>query len=210
MRSGMDFVTHYTGRVVAYLAEPQGKHIRCKLQLVHPSNQHRNLGLCGGIADSRGAGSSTFSLESTAASLLQAQRITSGRAIQYDKGPEYNSGEIARSRKRLNKNMARDISAWQLGWEFIHDGKKSSRSTRLKRIGRGMCRRGRHGGHAHGKRIKLGRTRQPAAGNYRYRGETRKLPSNDPNQHVGVQWLSVAVRGNLEHNRTGSPRCFLS
>jgi hypothetical protein len=108
------------------------------------------------------------------------------------------------------KKMARDISAWQLGWEFIHDGKKSSRSTRHKRIGRGICRRGRHGGHPHGERIKLGRTRQPAAGNYRNGGETRKLPSNDPNQHVRVQWLSVAVRGNLEHNRTGSPRCFLS
>jgi hypothetical protein len=35
--SGSDFITHYTGRVVANLADPEGKHIRCKFQLVHPS-----------------------------------------------------------------------------------------------------------------------------------------------------------------------------
>jgi hypothetical protein len=38
-----DFVTHYTGRVVANLADPEGKHIRCKFQLMHPSN-----GMAGG------------------------------------------------------------------------------------------------------------------------------------------------------------------
>jgi hypothetical protein len=41
--TGSDFVTHYTGRVVANLADPEGKHIRCKFQLVHPSN-----GMAGG------------------------------------------------------------------------------------------------------------------------------------------------------------------
>jgi hypothetical protein len=40
---GSDFITHYTGRVVAYLADPEGKHIRCKFQLVHPSK-----GMAGG------------------------------------------------------------------------------------------------------------------------------------------------------------------
>jgi hypothetical protein len=33
-----DFVTHYTGRVVANLASPSGTHMRCQFQLVHPSD----------------------------------------------------------------------------------------------------------------------------------------------------------------------------
>lgn len=41
--TGSDFVTHYSGRVVANLADHEGKHIRCKFQLVHPSN-----GMAGG------------------------------------------------------------------------------------------------------------------------------------------------------------------
>src|SRR6266853_1622721 len=41
--TGTDFVTHYTGRVVGNLADPEGKHMRCKFQLVHPSN-----GMAGG------------------------------------------------------------------------------------------------------------------------------------------------------------------
>ncbi len=41
--SGPEFITHYTGRVVANLTDPTGKHIRCKFQLAHPSN-----GLAGG------------------------------------------------------------------------------------------------------------------------------------------------------------------
>ena len=41
--TGSDFVTHYSGRVVANLADPEGKHIRCKFQLVSPSN-----GMAGG------------------------------------------------------------------------------------------------------------------------------------------------------------------
>ena len=41
--TGPDFITHYTGRVVANLADPAGKHIRCKLQLVHPTS-----GMAGG------------------------------------------------------------------------------------------------------------------------------------------------------------------
>jgi len=41
--SGPDFVTHYTGRIVANLSDPEGKHIRCKFQLVHPSS-----GMAGG------------------------------------------------------------------------------------------------------------------------------------------------------------------
>jgi hypothetical protein len=36
--TGSDFVTHYSGRVVANLADPEGKHIRCKFQLVSPSS----------------------------------------------------------------------------------------------------------------------------------------------------------------------------
>jgi hypothetical protein len=38
-----DFITRYTGRVVANLADTQGKHIRCRFQLVHPSE-----GMAGG------------------------------------------------------------------------------------------------------------------------------------------------------------------
>ena len=41
--TGPDFITHYSGRVVANLADPAGKHIRCKIQLVHPTN-----GMAGG------------------------------------------------------------------------------------------------------------------------------------------------------------------
>jgi len=41
--TGSDFVTHYSGRVVANLADPEGKHIRCKFQLVNPSS-----GMAGG------------------------------------------------------------------------------------------------------------------------------------------------------------------
>jgi hypothetical protein len=40
---GPEFVTHYSGHVVANLADPEGKHIRCKFQLVHPDS-----GLAGG------------------------------------------------------------------------------------------------------------------------------------------------------------------
>jgi hypothetical protein len=38
-----DFVTHYTGKVVANLATPTSTHMRCKFQLVHPSE-----GMAGG------------------------------------------------------------------------------------------------------------------------------------------------------------------
>jgi hypothetical protein len=41
--TGTVFVTHYSGLVVADLADPEGKHIRCKFQLVHPSS-----GMAGG------------------------------------------------------------------------------------------------------------------------------------------------------------------
>jgi len=41
--AGPQFITHYTGRVVANLADPQGKHIRCKFHLAHPSS-----GMAGG------------------------------------------------------------------------------------------------------------------------------------------------------------------
>jgi hypothetical protein len=40
---GTDFVTHYSGRVVANLADPEGKHIRCKFLLAHPTD-----GMAGG------------------------------------------------------------------------------------------------------------------------------------------------------------------
>jgi hypothetical protein len=40
---GPEFVTHYSGRVVANLATPDGQHMRCKFQLVHPSD-----GMAGG------------------------------------------------------------------------------------------------------------------------------------------------------------------
>jgi len=33
-----DFITRYTGRVVANLAAPNGAHMRCQSQLVHPSD----------------------------------------------------------------------------------------------------------------------------------------------------------------------------
>lgn len=33
-----DFITHYTGRVVANLAGPGGSHMRCQFQLVRPDN----------------------------------------------------------------------------------------------------------------------------------------------------------------------------
>ena len=32
-----DFITHYSGRVVANLAAPSGAHLRCRFQLVRPS-----------------------------------------------------------------------------------------------------------------------------------------------------------------------------
>jgi hypothetical protein len=41
--TGTEVVTHYTGRVIANLVNPKGKHIRCKFQLAHPSN-----GMAGG------------------------------------------------------------------------------------------------------------------------------------------------------------------
>jgi hypothetical protein len=33
-----DFVTHYSGRVVAHLAAPNGTHIRCQFRLMHPAD----------------------------------------------------------------------------------------------------------------------------------------------------------------------------
>lgn len=33
-----DFITHYTGRVVAQLAAPNGTHMRCQFRLVHPAD----------------------------------------------------------------------------------------------------------------------------------------------------------------------------
>jgi hypothetical protein len=41
--AGTESATHYTGRVVADLADSGGKHIRCKFHLVHPSD-----GMAGG------------------------------------------------------------------------------------------------------------------------------------------------------------------
>jgi hypothetical protein len=41
--TGSDFTTHYTGRIVANLVDPEGKHIRCKFRLVQPSS-----GMAGG------------------------------------------------------------------------------------------------------------------------------------------------------------------
>jgi hypothetical protein len=35
--AGPTFVTHYSGKVVANLASPDGKHMRCKFQLADPS-----------------------------------------------------------------------------------------------------------------------------------------------------------------------------
>jgi hypothetical protein len=40
-----DFITHYTGRVVANLADPSGTHMRCQFQLVHPSDGMNGGGL---------------------------------------------------------------------------------------------------------------------------------------------------------------------
>lgn len=40
---GPEFVTHYSGRVLANLASPDGIHMRCRFQLVHPSD-----GMAGG------------------------------------------------------------------------------------------------------------------------------------------------------------------
>ncbi len=36
--AGPDFIKNYTGRVVANLTGPNGEHMRCRFQLVHPSN----------------------------------------------------------------------------------------------------------------------------------------------------------------------------
>src|SRR6266852_4256280 len=41
--AGPEFVTHYSGRVVANLAAADGQHMRCNFQLVHPSD-----GMAGG------------------------------------------------------------------------------------------------------------------------------------------------------------------
>jgi hypothetical protein len=38
-----DFITHYTGRVVANLAAPDAVHMRCKFELIHPTD-----GMAGG------------------------------------------------------------------------------------------------------------------------------------------------------------------
>ncbi len=40
-----EFITHYTGRVVANLAEPSGTHMRCQFHLVHPSDGMNGGGL---------------------------------------------------------------------------------------------------------------------------------------------------------------------
>jgi hypothetical protein len=41
--SGPEFVTHYSGKVLANLATADGQHMRCNFQLVHPSD-----GMAGG------------------------------------------------------------------------------------------------------------------------------------------------------------------
>jgi hypothetical protein len=41
--TGPEFVTHDSGRVVANLADPEGKPVRCRFQLIHPSD-----GMAGG------------------------------------------------------------------------------------------------------------------------------------------------------------------
>jgi hypothetical protein len=41
--AGPQFVTHYSGRVLANLASADGQHMRCKFQLVHPED-----GMAGG------------------------------------------------------------------------------------------------------------------------------------------------------------------
>ena len=43
--AGQDFVTHYSGKVVANLSSPDGEHMRCRFQLIHPSD-----GMAGGGA----------------------------------------------------------------------------------------------------------------------------------------------------------------
>ncbi|MDB6088804.1 MAG: hypothetical protein JWN85_1588 [Gammaproteobacteria bacterium] len=40
-----DFITHYSGRVVANLAETDGSHMRCQFRLVHPSDGMNGGGL---------------------------------------------------------------------------------------------------------------------------------------------------------------------
>jgi hypothetical protein len=41
--AGPEFITHYSGKVVANLATPDNQHMRCTFQLVHPSD-----GMAGG------------------------------------------------------------------------------------------------------------------------------------------------------------------
>jgi hypothetical protein len=41
--AGPEFITHYSGKVVANLSAPDGLHMRCNFQLVHPSD-----GMAGG------------------------------------------------------------------------------------------------------------------------------------------------------------------
>jgi hypothetical protein len=41
--AGPQFVTHYSGRVLANLSTPDGQYMRCKFQLVHPAD-----GMAGG------------------------------------------------------------------------------------------------------------------------------------------------------------------
>jgi hypothetical protein len=43
--AGPEFVTRYSGKVVANLSSPDGQHMRCKFQLVHPAD-----GMAGGGA----------------------------------------------------------------------------------------------------------------------------------------------------------------
>jgi hypothetical protein len=40
-----DFITHYSGRVVANLAQPGGPHMRCQFQLADPTNGMNGGGL---------------------------------------------------------------------------------------------------------------------------------------------------------------------
>jgi hypothetical protein len=40
-----DFITHYSGRVVANLVAPDGSHMRCQFQLAHPSDGMNGGGL---------------------------------------------------------------------------------------------------------------------------------------------------------------------
>ena len=41
--AGPEFITHYSGRVVANLTDPDGDHMRCNFRLIHPS-----AGMAGG------------------------------------------------------------------------------------------------------------------------------------------------------------------